>query len=202
MRTVSLESGKTITVRAWQEQDIPKLYRLMEEVGKEGQVMLGSRLPFTVEQLYMQYYHAAPKNHLTLVAATEDNEICGWLRCDRSIVPWMEHNATIWMGIAPEHRGQRVGENLIREAFTWAAQQGIERVELGVRGSNTPALSLYQKMGFAEEGRKVRAIKLDEGYDDDIWMGVFLTKDGTPRKLKTTVKSKQRPSKSRMRKSL
>jgi ribosomal protein S18 acetylase RimI-like enzyme len=198
MKTISLKDGKSITLRPWQEQDIPKLYQLMEEVGKEGQVMLGSKLPFGMEQLYQQYFYSVPNNHLTLVAVTDNGDVCGWLRCDRSMVPWMSHNATIWMGIQSSERGQGIGEGLIKEAFSWAAAQGIERMELGVRGSNSPALSLYQKMGFHEEGRKLRAIKSDQGYDDDIWMGVFLDNSGTPKRLKDTVKAKKRSSKSKL----
>lgn len=198
MRTVSLRNGEEVIIRSWQEQDIQKLYRLMEEVGKEGQVMLGSKLPFGVEQLYHQYYYAVPNNHLTLVAVTRNGDVCGWLRCDRSMVPWMGHNATIWMGIAPSRRGQGIGKHLIKEAFGWAADHGIERVELGVRGSNKPALVLYQKMGFHEEGRKLRAIKSEEGYDDDIWMGVFLDKNGVPKKLKTSVKPKKKTAKTKI----
>ncbi|MFC4767373.1 GNAT family N-acetyltransferase [Effusibacillus consociatus] len=195
MKTVTLRNGETVSLRTWQEQDIPKLYQLMERVGKEGQVMLGSKLPFGLEQLYQQFYYTMPNNHLTLVAVTAEGDVCGWLRCDRSMVPWMGHNATIWMGIDSPSRGQGIGEALIKEAFSWAAERGIERVELGVRGSNKPALALYQKLGFNEEGRKMRAIKSDQGYDDDIWMGVFLDKKGTPKKLKPSVKTKKRSSK-------
>ncbi|GAX91247.1 hypothetical protein EFBL_2913 [Effusibacillus lacus] len=187
-----------MTIRRWEEQDIPKLYQLMDEVGKEGQVMLGAKLPFGMEQLYQQYFYNVSGNHLTLVAVKPNGNVCGWIRCDRSMVPWMGHNATIWMGIDPAHRGQGIGQNLIREAFQWAAEQGIERVELGVRGSNKPALALYQKMGFHEEGRKLRAIKSEQGYDDDIWMGVFLDKNGQPKRLKQAVKTKKRSLKSKV----
>ncbi|WP_018132630.1 GNAT family N-acetyltransferase [Effusibacillus pohliae] len=195
MRTVSLRNGDSVTIRRWQEHDIPKLYQLMEEVGREGQAMLGARLPFGIEQLYQQFYYTVASNHLTLVAVKPNGDICGWLRCDRSMVPWMGHNATIWMGIAAADRGQGLGEQLLQEAFAWAAEQGIERLELGVRGSNKPALALYKKMGFHEEGRKMRAIKTEKGYDDDIWMGVFLNKKGQPKKLKQSVPTKKRSSK-------
>lgn len=201
MTAVTLKNGETVTLRPWQEQDIPKLYQLMEEVGREGQVMLGSRLPFGIEQLYQQYFYTVPSNHLTLVAVTSEGDVCGWIRCDRSVVPWMGHNATIWMGIDSTKRGQGIGEGLIKEAFVWAAEQGIERVELGVRGSNTAALTLYQKVGFHEEGRKLRAIKSEQGYDDDIWMGVFLDKSGMPKKLKKTVPTKKRSSKTKISRS-
>lgn len=198
MRTISLKDGQTVTVRPWQEQDIQKLYRMMEDIGKEGHVMLGGKMPFGVEQLYQQFYYTTPDNHATLVAVKPDGNLSGWIRCDRSIVPWMGHNAYLWLGVAPSERGQGIGEELIKAAFDWASQHGIERVELGVRGSNSSALALYEKMGFHEEGRKLRAIKLENGYDDDIWMGIFLDKSGNPKKLKRSVQPKKRPAKKKI----
>jgi hypothetical protein len=52
-------------------------------------------------------------------------------------------------------------------------------------------------MGFHEEGRKLRSIKTETGYDDDIWMGVFLDTDGNPKKLKTEALAKKRTAKSK-----
>jgi RimJ/RimL family protein N-acetyltransferase len=39
---------------------------------------------------------------------------------------------------------------------------------------NIPAISLYRKFGFIEEGRKRKAIKTNNGYKDIILMGKFL----------------------------
>jgi RimJ/RimL family protein N-acetyltransferase len=47
----------------------------------------------------------------------------------------------------------------------------IEKLALGVWSKNAPAIALYQKMGFVEEGRKVKEVKYAEGtYDDCICM--------------------------------
>ena len=50
----------------------------------------------------------------------------------------------------------------------------IEKIELQVYASNRPARALYRKFGFAQEGRRIRARKLDGKYDDVILMGKLL----------------------------
>jgi RimJ/RimL family protein N-acetyltransferase len=49
----------------------------------------------------------------------------------------------------------------------------IDNLNLEVFGNNAPAISLYEKFGFIEEGRKRKAIKTSETYNDIILMGRF-----------------------------
>jgi ribosomal protein S18 acetylase RimI-like enzyme len=51
----------------------------------------------------------------------------------------------------------------------------VERIELRVRSSNTAAIELYRKLGFAEEGRFIRRLKIGPGtYLDDIAMALWV----------------------------
>jgi RimJ/RimL family protein N-acetyltransferase len=50
----------------------------------------------------------------------------------------------------------------------------LERIELEVFASNTPAITLYEKKGFVVEGVKKKARKLDGVYDDMIQMALFI----------------------------
>lgn len=197
MRTVNLTNGETVVVRPWQEHDIPRLYDLMRQVSKEADTVPGAQPSFAVDQLYQQFYYYSPEAHLTLVAVRSDGEVAGWIHCNRSPMPWMGHNAFVWMGVAPSMSNYGVGEEMMKEAFAWASARGIERLELSLRGSNKAELSLYEKMGFHEEGRKLRSIKTETGYDDDILMGVFLDANGHPKKLKTNALAKKRTAKSK-----
>jgi hypothetical protein len=51
---------------------------------------------------------------------------------------------------------------------------GIEKVELEVFESNENAVKFYQKHGFFQEGRRVKARKLNGQYDNIILMGKFI----------------------------
>jgi ribosomal protein S18 acetylase RimI-like enzyme len=77
------------------------------------------------------------------------------------------------MGVVKDYRRQGIGTKLMERAIIEAKGQGLERIELEVYASNTPAINLYEKRGFNHEGVKRRARKLDGVYDDIIVMALF-----------------------------
>lgn len=50
--------------------------------------------------------------------------------------------------VAPKHRKQGIGSVLVQQAEQWAKQRGDRRISLQVFSNNTPALNLYQKLGY------------------------------------------------------
>ncbi len=65
-----------------------------------------------------------------------------------------------------------IGKELIEALLDWAeANPLIEKVSLGVFSTNHRAISLYKRLGFIEEGRKIKEFKMSENeYVDDIIM--------------------------------
>ncbi len=49
-------------------------------------------------------------------------------------------------------RGRGYGQVLVEAAAAWGDGLGASRLELEVRASNTAALRLYRRMGFATDG--------------------------------------------------
>jgi ribosomal protein S18 acetylase RimI-like enzyme len=58
------------------------------------------------------------------------------------------------MWIAPEARGQRIGEGIIRAVARWAIDRGYEGIGLGVTLGNEPAIRLYERLGFRDTGER------------------------------------------------
>jgi ribosomal protein S18 acetylase RimI-like enzyme len=56
------------------------------------------------------------------------------------------------MWVAPEARGQGVGEALIEALLDWARGAGFQRVVLDVADQNAPAIALYARCGFVPTG--------------------------------------------------
>ncbi|WP_324036039.1 GNAT family N-acetyltransferase [Aeromonas caviae] len=81
------------------------------------------------------------------------------------------------MGLRSRARGQGWGERLLRTLIAAARELGIHRLELGVMAHNEVAHALYRKCGFVEEGVRRQAYRLDEGYVDEISMGLLLPLD-------------------------
>ena len=64
---------------------------------------------------------------------------------------------------------------MIEAALRQAKENGFEQVELGVFEDNSRARHLYEKLGFQEQGRTLRAFCLKDGtYRDEIQMVKFL----------------------------
>ena len=69
-----------------------------------------------------------------------------------------------------------IGTQLLEKLIQWAKNSNsLEKIELNVRASNTRAISLYKKMGFQEEGRLKKRIKVHDRYIDDIVMSLDFT---------------------------
>lgn len=56
------------------------------------------------------------------------------------------------VAVAPEYRNRQIGETLLKELLNRGYRAGLTMFTLEVRKSNQPAISLYQKFGFREEG--------------------------------------------------
>ncbi|GGB60785.1 ribosomal protein S18-alanine N-acetyltransferase [Shewanella inventionis] len=72
--------------------------------------------------------------------------------------------------VAPANQGQGLGLLLIRHLLTDAKQAEAVVMMLEVRESNTAAKSLYEKVGFAESGRRKNYYQTSTGNEDAILM--------------------------------
>jgi [ribosomal protein S18]-alanine N-acetyltransferase len=72
--------------------------------------------------------------------------------------------------VAPQARGRRFGERMVRAAQAAASKLGLKRINLEVRQDNTPARALYAKLGYVE------AASLP-GYYEDGADGLRLSKE-------------------------
>jgi ribosomal protein S18 acetylase RimI-like enzyme len=74
------------------------------------------------------------------------------------------------MYVAPEARGQRIGERLIEATVAFACTiDGVLQVHLAVTSHNTSAKRLYERMGFVRYGIDPRVLVVDGvGYDEDL----------------------------------
>ena len=86
------------------------------------------------------------------------------------------HIGRLGISIRQDYRSIGLGTAIIQTMINWAtAHPDIEKLALGVWAANTPAIALYEKMGFVEEGRKIKEIKYADGtYDDCICMYRFV----------------------------
>lgn len=58
--------------------------------------------------------------------------------------------------VKEQERGKKIGERLLSFSVSELQKEGIKSLYLDVRESNSPAISLYKKMGFEEIGIRKR----------------------------------------------
>lgn len=78
------------------------------------------------------------------------------------------------IAVAPEFRREGIGETLLRHMIEKAEESGCSLVTLEVRDGNGAALSLYEKLGFREVGR--RRGYYSKGKEDAVLMDLDLRK--------------------------
>lgn len=85
--------------------------------------------------------------------------------------PLLAHRRTAYRVMShPERRGRNLGRLLLAAMHRVAREDGVEVVELGVRGG-TGADAFYARLGYREVGRLPGGIRVAPGDDrDDIWM--------------------------------
>lgn len=82
---------------------------------------------------------------------------------------------------APGHEGQGLGQRMLQALLRIARAQHAQRVFLEVRPSNPRAITLYDRSGFNEIGRRPRYYPAHHGREDAIVMAMELLPDDLAR---------------------
>lgn len=159
------------TVRDTQAGDMVALETLVDAVARERRY-LAATAGFGLDST-REFFESVRRNHGVHLVAESAGAIVGWCDVARGGLETMAHAGHLGMGVAAAYRGRGLGRRLIERAIAAAWEAGIERVELEVFAGNAPAVALYRKVGFLEEGRKRRARKPDGAFDDVLVFGLL-----------------------------
>jgi RimJ/RimL family protein N-acetyltransferase len=156
--------GSEFEVRLAGEEDRLPLALLFAAVAEERDG-IASEPPVDVEQRAESWTLDG-----TIVAVAGD-QIIGSMHVEESRFGFGE----IGMMVARDWRGRGVGGALLRAAIDWARERGLHKLSLGVFAHNTAAIGLYRKIGFVEEGRRIKHYRRSNGeLWDSIEMGLLL----------------------------
>ena len=112
-------------------------------------------------------------------AAEVDGELAGIITIRNPQHPRLRHTTNLGMFVDENHTGKGVGSALIefalRYSFHWL---GAVKVELEVFTDNQPAIGLYQKYGFREEGVRTKSALRNGQYVDVLMMGLEVQEAG------------------------
>ena len=138
-----------VMVKACEPSDMEAFAEIMSQPGvRRGTLSLGYR---NAEQIGA-WHELRFKGNVS---------VCAWL--DGRVVGHagleiyrrgLAHGAQLGMGVHDAYHGRGVGKALLQALIDCAdAALGLRRIELMVFADNAPAIALYRKFGFVEEGR-------------------------------------------------
>lgn len=154
--------------------DAESFRRCLDSVAREKQYLAQTEAP-PLEQIE-RFIRDGIASQATQFVAVDPGRVVGWADVFPSWAHAVSHRGTLGMGVLPGHRGQGIGEQLLRACLTAARARGITRIELEARADNAAAIGLYEKLGFVHEALLRNAMRFDGVYHDAVRMS-FLQLD-------------------------
>lgn len=172
-RTFQDRHGTPYRVRDARPEDGTVMVELLNRVGREQIYIADEGAQLTAEQEANLLGQKNPELQCILVAE-QDGRIAGSLEMIRGALAKNRHTAVFGMALFEEFRGRGIGAGLLTAAEAWAKSVGVDKVSLAVFASNTAAIRLYERLGYAEEGRRRGQYRLNGQLVDEIWMARWL----------------------------
>jgi RimJ/RimL family protein N-acetyltransferase len=173
------KSGQIVVIRSARPNDALAIHTITEQALMEGSYHITEPQEFTVTvtdtEAWIQQHAERPAD--VLLVAEVDGAVVGLIHFEAEGRKRLAHYGELAMNVASTWREQGVGHCLLAALLGWATDHPqVEKVGLRALATNERALHLYTSVGFVEDGRRLKAIKLGPGqYIDEILMSRFVT---------------------------
>jgi len=177
-REFTLKTGEKLIVRTAAPDDARAMLDLARTILTEDLYNIRTldefKMTLDAERDWIQQ-HLDSTGRIILVAELA-GAVAGLLGFENSSRSRLAHRGTAHISVLPQHRRKGIATALLHCLIEWAQKNPIiEKLKVTVFATNEPALSLYEKMGFIEEGRRIKEIKIAPGkYVDEILMCRFV----------------------------
>lgn len=167
--------GERVALRALHEDDLPQLQAWWEDpaVAPAQRASLTPRPAGAAATMFRSWSaNDAPGSVGFSVVTRSGGDLVGHVVLHGAQLP--ARAATLAITIGPEHAGQGYGTDAVRVLLRHGfAEMGLHRVELHVYAFNAPAIAVYRRAGFVEEGRRRDAVFHDGRFHDEVLMSVL-----------------------------
>jgi ribosomal-protein-alanine N-acetyltransferase len=151
----SAEAEAEIEIRDLTLHDIAAFAILRHQIAREGDFMLRepNEVAATRETFAEQVAQTLTDPMKKRILALHRGRAIGFISAARGDSNRARHSAHFGIAIAAAYTGRGVGKRLMDALETWARATGVLRLDLSVMVHNERAIALYQRCGFAIEGR-------------------------------------------------
>lgn len=152
-------------IRKMSPADLPALY----DIYTDKEVVNNNRyLPDIKREEFDSMFSDSQHN---FVAVESDGELLGHLAINSTSKPRLKHSASFGIAVAKTSRGKGVGRFLMEYLLAYCDEQlNLTRLELEVHANNVAALALYKSFGFEVEGKKRKAVLVEDALIDIVIM--------------------------------
>jgi len=172
-KKVTLKDGRTVVIRRAEPQDAEAVIAHVNAIGAEGIHIMTERLLLTPKEKRVVFRKADGESGLYIVAVI-GGEIVGTADIARGRQSKNRHTASLGIALRRDIRGVGLGMAMMRTMIAWARSVGIRKLTLGVFARNIPALALYRRLGFVQEGRLRGQVILRRKPVDELLMALWL----------------------------
>lgn len=172
-----LLSGKQVKLGPIRERDLDILSQWYEDGEFLRYYDFHPATPKTKEQLASIYKTGGSDTFIPLaIRKNEDEEMIGLVEIDG--ISYSNRFAWISIGLGSgAERGKGYGHEALTLAVNFAFNElNLERLQLNVISYNTPAIKLYEKLGFKKEGIYREAV-LRDGIRSDLYLYGLLRRE-------------------------
>ena len=168
-------TGQEFTIRTARLEDAEAMLAHIGPVAEDTEffVIEPDELPTIEEERSWIQDHSDHPGKVLLLA-----EAAGCLNINFETGPRrrVAHRGNFGLAVARTWRRKGVGTALIQTLLNWVESNPlVKKVCLDVFATNAGAIQLYRKLGFVEEGRRIKDIKRGPGdYVDTLVMGRFV----------------------------
>ena len=162
-----------LLIREAEPKDAAELVAFLNRVSLETEFTSLDRDGILLTSEEMEIFlnkQASSDNQITLLAFLND-KIAGIVNITADQRKRVRHIGDLFIVIGKKYWNNGLGSLLLEEVVEWAQASGIlRRLQLTVQTRNLAAVHLYQKHGFAIEGRQERGAYIEEGEFIDVYL--------------------------------
>lgn len=165
--TFTDRTGQEIVIRTARADDAGAALSYIQSVAEKTEffVIESDEFPASDEEerIWIQDHVDDPGK--LLLFAEANGRLIGSVSFEAGPFRRVAHRGNLGLSVAEKWRGRGVGTALLQSLVDWAESTPlIEKVCLEVFATNANAIRLYQKLGFVEEGQRIKDVKC--GPDD------------------------------------
>lgn len=154
-----------ITVRKYQEKDLPRMIQIWNEVVEEG--IAFPQEDFLDAQTGREFFGQQTYNGVAEERGTGD--IYGLYILHPNNVGRCGHIANASFAVSRASRGLHIGEKLVLDCLAQGRAHGFSVLQFNaVVASNVHARHLYERLGFVQLGTIPGGFRMKDGHYEDI----------------------------------